>query len=363
MNEKTALRSFYPPWKFRPCKMGNGGVLQIHVTRACTQACRNCTQGSNLGGKTYFMTPDQFAEALLSLKGYRYLVAIFGGQPTLSPYFGEYCAIMRRLLSPEQRGLWTNALNGWGEECRKTFLPERCNLNVHMSQKDIDEFKRDWPEAELVGVDSDSRHAPVFGSMRELKEMQLECPDCQGIGSWDLTNTASGEVEQRQQCETCEGTGRIYNESKAWELISRCDIARNWSSLIGLFRGQLRAWICEIMGSQSILKQDDPEYPDTGLDPTIDYQDPRTGKMVKWWQLPVECFAHQVRFHCHNCLVPMRGYGALALDCDGQDQITEIYSDIYKPKRKGHQVQIVTTSEQLGDQLASFTDYINNAKE
>lgn len=322
MTENECLDKLIPPWKFRPGKMGGGGVLQIHVTRACSQACRNCTQGSNLSGKTYFMSPELFELAIRSLEGYPFLIAIFGGQPTLSPYFGKYCSIMRRLLPVEQRGLWTNALNGWGKECRKTFDPKNCNLNCHMQQGDYTEFRRDWPEAHAFGMDSDSRHSPVFVAMKDI----------------------------------------IPDEGLRWELISKCDIARDWSSLIGLFRGQLRAWHCEIQGAMSMLHQEKPEYPDTGLDPTVDHEDSVSKKMVKWWLLPMQSFAHQVRKHCHECSVPLKGYGALALDDSARDQVSQTHLDIYKPKRKNHQVEIVTTSEQLGRTLHCMLDYIGNAK-
>jgi molybdenum cofactor biosynthesis enzyme MoaA len=59
------------------------GVLQIHITRACDRACFNCTQGSNLRGKTYFISLDDFELACKSLAGYWGVIGIFGGSPTL----------------------------------------------------------------------------------------------------------------------------------------------------------------------------------------------------------------------------------------------------------------------------------------
>lgn len=320
MNEEQALQSFYPPWKARPNKpMGSGGVMQIHVTRACALACRNCTQGSNLRGKNTFMTPEQFEKAIASLEGYPYLIALFGGQPTLSPWFPEYCSIMRNKLPINQRGLWTNALNGWGAECRKTFYPVNCNLNVHTDQQAFEEFRRDWPEANIIGHSTDSRHGPVYVAMKDV----------------------------------------IPDEGERWRLISDCDIARNWSSMIGLFRGELRGWICEVMGAQSILHQDEPEYPDTGI-PVVDWS---TGEVSQWWKLPLKGFANQVRKHCHECGVPLRGYGLLSQDDTGSDQVSAIHASIYKPKRKGHEIEVVTGLQQLGvGRLQEFTSYIQNGR-
>ena len=319
MNAQECLAKLVPPGQHRPNKMGGGGVMQIQVTRACTEACRNCTQGSNLGGKTYFMSPEQFEQAVLSLRGYPWIIAIFGGQPTLSPHFPAYCEILTKYVRHDKRGLWTNALNGHGTICRRTFLPESCNLNVHMSRDNYDEFRRDWPEARPFGLDGDSRHSPVFVAMNDV----------------------------------------VADESKRWELISTCDINRDWSALIGLFRGQLRGYFCEIAYSQSALHQDDPDYPDTGLDVNKDYF--LHGQKVKWWQLPMYFFRGQVEKQCHECSVPLRGFGSLALDGDACDQVSQTHADVYKPKRKGHKVEIVTTSEQLGSTLKTVLDYIGNA--
>ena len=59
MTETEALPRMLAPGTPRPCTYRHG-VLQIHITRACDRACFNCTQGSNLRGKTYFISLDDF---------------------------------------------------------------------------------------------------------------------------------------------------------------------------------------------------------------------------------------------------------------------------------------------------------------
>jgi hypothetical protein len=66
MNEQEALAKMVAPGDRRPTKW-RGGVIQIHVTRACDLACYNCTQGSNLAGRVPFMSPAHFEQAVLSL--------------------------------------------------------------------------------------------------------------------------------------------------------------------------------------------------------------------------------------------------------------------------------------------------------
>src|SRR5215831_7074969 len=98
-----------------------GGILQIHITRACDQACFHCTQGSNLGGKPIVMSLEHFEQACDSLKDYFGVVGIFGGNPCMHPRFGEICEILRVKIPYKQRGLWTNNLRGNGAHARMTF--------------------------------------------------------------------------------------------------------------------------------------------------------------------------------------------------------------------------------------------------
>lgn len=287
------------------------GIIQIHVTRACDRSCNNCTQGSNLKGGVHHMTPEQFRAAVESVRDYFGVIGVFGGNPVLSPHFDEYCAILRGAIPWEQRGLWSNHPKGKGRQCAITFNPAYSNLNVHQSQEAWDEFARDWPECRpyLKGLDSDSRHSPPFVAMRDV----------------------------------------IPDEAERWPLIGDCDINRNWSALIGVFRGQLRAWFCEIAGAQAMLHQDEPDYPDTGVPVT-----------PGWWKGGEGAFAHQVRKHCHECGIPLRGHGALA-NSDEPSQVSETHAGIYRTR--GGNVERVTELIQLGSKLQRVTDYIENGAE
>jgi len=312
MNEAEVLAVMVPPAGHRP--VWRGGVLQVWVTRACDKSCFGCTQGSNLSGKIHTMPLDQFEQALLSLKSYHGVVGIFGGNPAILPNFNEYCALVRKIIPYSQRGLWCNNPLGKGAIMRDTFNPDVSNLNVHMDQKAFDEFKRDWPESKPFGLDGDSRHSPVFVAMKDI----------------------------------------IKDESRRWDLIANCDINKTWSSLIGTFRGELRAWFCEIAGSQSMLHQANPNYPDTGIAVT-----------PGWWKKPMTDFALQVRKHCHECGVPLRGWGTLAQadDNEGLEFVSMTHLDIYKPKRPKRKTVLITHEDQLqGQSLVKMTNYIENGK-
>ncbi len=348
MTEQEVLKLMIAPGQVRPSKPYRGGVIQILVTSSCNLTCFNCTQGSNLARPHWAMTPEQFEDACKSLKGYFGVIGVFGGNPTVSKHFGSYCEIMRRHFPREQRGLWCNDPLGWGKEMRETFDPGVSNLNVHLSQKAFDEFKRDWPECNPVGLHQDSRHSPPFVAMKDV----------------------------------------IEDESERWELIADCDINKFWSAMLGVFRGSLRAWFCEVAGAQSILHQWDKltleqeEMTDPGeavidgpfLSPgRHDYTYPDTGivPFPGWWRLPMEAFAGQVRKHCHECGVPLRGRGELAQAGDASpdpyepppmEQTSKTHENVYRSKRPLRIIEVVTDRKQLGEPLARMTDYIGNAK-
>lgn len=281
------------------------GVIQIHITRACDESCINCTQGSNLGGKPNMMTPEQFELAVRSLKGYEGVIGIFGGNPTLHPKFKDICEILERDVPFEQRGLWSNNLNGHGTLCKRVFNPAVSNLNVHTRQENYDEMKRDWPECNPIGLEFDSHHSPVFVSMTDL-----------GI-----------ENEEQKR------------------LISKCDINQLWSALIGTFRGELRGWFCEIAGAQSMLHQNDPSYPDTGM------------PIFKgWYKLPMDSFVDQVYKHCFECSVPLKLKGDLAVK--GQvNSVSKVHLPIYNLKNKKQTIQELT--ELPSEKVDRATDYIS----
>lgn len=311
MNEKQALaKMVFPSMPRKSAWMK--GIIQIWVTRACDKSCFGCTQASNLKGPYEKIAVEQYEQAVISLKDYFGVVGMFGGNPALHPEFPALCEILEKHIPFQRRGLWCNNPLGYAELMRKTFNPEVSNLNVHLDQKAYDAFKAGWPESRPFGLDADSRHAPGWTALRDL----------------------------------------VPDESERWEKISTCDINQYWSAMIGVFRGELRAWFCEFAGAQAMRHQYTPEYPDTGL-PVA----------AGWWRQPAEAFVGQVRKHCHDCGFPLRGFGSLAQDETGREQVTVTHADIYKPRNSQREVELVQLRSQLSEEaLKSTVDYIGNAK-
>lgn len=286
------------------------GVIQIHITRACDLSCVSCTQGSNLAGKPTMITLENFEKACLSLRGYDGVIGIFGGNPTLHPKFEEISRILAEIIPFEQRGLWSNNLNGYGKLCREIYNPNYSNLNVHGFKDKWDEIERDWPEKKGILGQQDSRHSPPFVAMKDL----------------DLS------LEEQER------------------LIEDCDINKYWSAMVCQFRGELRAFFCELAGAQSMLHENEPDYPDTGLQVYPD---------VAWWKFPIHQFQNQIEKHCFECGIPLRGKGDLSQG--NQEFVSKTHEKIYNLKRKdGKIVNLINKREQLNGTVKRATDYIQN---
>lgn len=289
-----------------------GGVIQIHLTRSCNLSCFGCTQGSNLAGKLSFMSLENFEKAVDSLQDYFGIVGIFGGNPCLHPKFKEICEIAIKYIPQQRLGLWSNNLNGHGAICRKTFNPAVSNLNVHLVKEAYTEMARDWPESRPFGLHTDSRHSPVYTALKDL----------------------------------------IKDEQEQFRLISNCDINKHWSAMIAEFRGELRGYFCEIAAAQSILHQNNPDYPDTGVEVN-----------KTWWKNNMDYFSSQVKKHCFDCGVPLRGYGELAQQKEelGIEYVTKTHEDIYKTKRN-RRIELVTINSQIQpNSLDRMTNYLQNS--
>jgi hypothetical protein len=288
---EDALKQMVLPSHRRPVWMG--GICQIMVTRACNLSCVHCTQGSNLAGKPVVMKPDEFERAVKSLAGYWGVVGTFGGNPAMSPYFEDYCRILRAHVPLKRRGLWCNHPKGKGKLCRITFWPGHSNLNCHLDREAYDEFARDWPESipYLKGMDRDSIHSAPFVAIKDV----------------------------------------IEDEGVMWDMISNCDINRFWSACIGVVPGKgLRAFVCELMYSQAALHADDPDWPDTGLEVA-----------PGWWRKPLADFEHQFRHGCPACGIAMRREGQPAIG-GTHEEYSITHQHIARPKVKDRPMQLVT---------------------
>jgi hypothetical protein len=83
-------------------------TVQIEITNACINSCSNCTRFCGHHRKPYFMSFEQFREAINSLKGFPKMIGFMGGEPLLHPDFFKFCkyASLQR-IPKKQLGLWS----------------------------------------------------------------------------------------------------------------------------------------------------------------------------------------------------------------------------------------------------------------
>lgn len=70
-------------------------VIQIEITNACPMRCANCTRFCGHHTDPFFMDFETFRKAVDSLKGFRGIVGIMGGEPTIHPEFKKFMEYYR----------------------------------------------------------------------------------------------------------------------------------------------------------------------------------------------------------------------------------------------------------------------------
>lgn len=71
-------------------------IIQIDITNACPHRCSNCTRFVGHHKKPFFMSHEDFAVAVDSLRDFPGMVGVMGGEPTLHPEFEEFALTLKQ---------------------------------------------------------------------------------------------------------------------------------------------------------------------------------------------------------------------------------------------------------------------------
>ena len=277
-------------------------IICIDVTNKCDLSCSNCTRLLKNQDHFWEMTPENFRLALQSMKNYKGIIAMIGGNPCIHTKFAELCQIFREEIpNQHQRGLWTNNYFKHLEIIKETF--GALNLNPHNEEranknlKDLHEVmvnKRGFNGGFYVG---NSEHAPLLTAVKD-----------------------------------------IYPEKEMWEKIAGCDINRDWSASIVQNKGKLRAYFCEVAASFDLARNTD-----NGHEVTLD-----------WWKKPIREFGDQVKHFCTGCGAPARLKGSI--DKDAVDTYTKSNADLAEKSAtdKGRKILLLEGTEELGHRVTKY---------
>lgn len=267
-------------------------IICIDVTNKCDLACSNCTRLLENQDHFWDMSPDNFRKALRSLKGYWGVIAMIGGNPCMHPKFKELCEIfVEEVPNRMQRGLWTNNFFKHKDLCVETF--GTFNLNSHGAERAEGPLEQLAEAARAKGglvwnYRGNSDHAPILTAIKDL-----------------------------------------YPESTMWQMITECDINREWSASIVENKGELRAYFCEVAASFDLARGQDHGLPvEEG-----------------WWKRGIEDFSRQIGHFCPGCGVAAKQKPVK--DTEEIDCVTDSNVDlIKKPKRTVLYVQSADRSNE-----------------
>ena len=233
-------------------------IICIDVTNKCDLACSNCTRLLENQDELWEMTPDNFRKALQSLREFRGIIAMIGGNPTMHRDFEQLCAIFAEEVPVKaRRGLWTNNYFKHRDVIESTFGV--FNLNSHGEARAEAQLLDLHKSASSRGAISwnyggRSRHAPILTAVKDL-----------------------------------------YPEDEMWRRIADCDVNREWSASIVQNKGELRAYFCEVAASFDLARGRDRGAPLT----------------EGWWQKQITEFCRPDQEFLSGVRVPSKQNGQM----------------------------------------------------
>lgn len=198
------------------------GILLIDITNACNYSCSNCTRFCGHFEKPYFMTPEYFEKAVISLRNWPKVIGVMGGEPTLHPQFAEICEIFKKNISQKSnRGLWSNGSTPQFIK-HKTIIDDTFgyfNINTH--------------------VNGSVKHTPILTAIDDFEDMGEQQKEniidkCWVQNYWSATITPKGAYF----CEVCATMSNLFHGPDGWGLDEEW-----WKKDLPEYKEQIK-WAC-----------------------------------------------------------------------------------------------------------------------
>ena len=173
-------------------------TVQIEITNACVLSCANCTRFVG-HRKPYFMSFEQFREAIDSMVDYPTMTGLMGGEPLLHPEFEKFCDYALSMLGKEHLGLWTCFPKGY-EKYREVI----CRTFDHIF---LNDHTRD-----------DIYHHPFLVAAEEMVphkgKMFLCINECWAQKSWSASINPKGAFF----CEIAASLSLLLDGGNGWKV-------------------------------------------------------------------------------------------------------------------------------------------------
>ena len=265
--------------------------LMIDITNACHLHCSNCTRLLDHARQRYFMTPECYEKAIISIKDFPYesepaqegrrnMIGMIGGEPLLHPQFPELAELfIKHVPDVHFRGLWTSL--PWDKYVHPKYGPALPHV------------------VRLIGD-----HRGLIGGTSDPAKKR----------GWLNWNMHLDQMNVYHQPLLVASKDVVPDEQERWELIENCWLQQKWSSTItpkGFF-------FCEVAGHMDMVFNGPGGFP---LEPSVWKGDLYFERDENNIPRPKGKFAKQVKNACENCgaCVPMQG----RRDWDETDDVSQ----------------------------------------
>lgn len=174
-------------------------TVQIELTNYCIHSCSNCSRFCSHFYNPYFMSFDQFTDAMDSMVGYPNMTGFMGGEPLLHPEFEKFCDYALKRIPKEQLGLWSCFPKGF-EKYREVICRTFGNL-----------FLNDHSRPDIY-------HCPVLVGAEEMiphrGRMFLLINQCWLQNNWSASINPQGAFF----CEVAAAMSLLFNGNSGWKV-------------------------------------------------------------------------------------------------------------------------------------------------
>ncbi len=174
-------------------------TVQIEILNYCPRNCANCSRFCGHVEKPFFMSFEQFKEAIDSLVGYPKMVGMTGGEVLYHPDFEKMCEYASSKIPKEQLGLWTSFPKGY-ERYREVI----CNTFYHIF---LNDHTRDdiYHHPPLVAIEEIIKHRKLMWAIIDK---------CWAQQCWSASINPNGAFF----CEIAAALSILFNKGKGWKV-------------------------------------------------------------------------------------------------------------------------------------------------